>query len=111
MADVARVCQATADGLRIRLRVQPRSARNRIASVHGEALKVCVTAPPIDGAANAAVIELLAEVLGVAKRCITIVAGATGRDKEVMVDASPSGPVIAKIEAVMGCVDKPRVGD
>jgi uncharacterized protein len=110
VADVARVCQATADGLRIRLRVQPRSARNRIAGVHGEALKICVTAPPVDGAANAAVIAILAEALGVAKSRITIVTGATGRDKQVMVGAS-SPAVIAKLEAAMGCVDKPKVGD
>ena len=107
MGELSRVCELSADGLRIRLRVQPRSARNRIAGVHGEALKVCVTAPPVDGAANAAVIALLAEVLGIAKSRITIVAGATGRDKQVIVNANPSASVLAKLEAAVACVDNP----
>ena len=107
MGELPRVCELSAGGLRIRLRVQPRSARNRIAGVHGEALKVCVTAPPVDGAANAAVIALLANVLGIAKSRITIVAGATGRDKQVIVNANPSASVLAKLEAAVACVDNP----
>ena len=112
MADLARVCAVSTDGLRIRLRVQPRSSRNRIAGVHGQALKVCVTAPPVDGAANTAVIALLAEVLGVPKGTIAIVTGVAGRDKQVRVSSSSCASLLAKLEAAAAaCVDKPKVGD
>ena len=99
------------DGLRIRLRVQPRSSRNRVAGMHGDALKVCVTAPPVDGSANAAVIALLAAVLAVPRSRLSIVAGAAAREKQVVV-AGPDGErLIARLEAAVSCVDKPKVGD
>jgi uncharacterized protein (TIGR00251 family) len=51
----------------------------------GVALKVAVAAPPVDGAANAAIVELLAEVLQVPKRAVTIARGESGRAKQVEV--------------------------
>ena len=60
------------------MRVQPRSARDRVVGLHGGALKVQVTAPPVDGAANRAVIELLAEWLGVPRRAVAVVRGQHG---------------------------------
>ena len=65
--------------------VQPRASRAKIGPVHDGRLKIAVTAPPVDGEANAAVIELLAKQLGVAKGAIEIVAGASGRRKTVHV--------------------------
>jgi uncharacterized protein len=75
----------TEQAIRFGVRVQPRSSRAGIDGVHGEALKVRVNAPPVDGAANEAVVEVLANALGVAKRAITIVSGATSRSKVVEV--------------------------
>jgi uncharacterized protein (TIGR00251 family) len=75
--------QRTDAGVRITVRVQPRASRNEIAGLHGDALKVRVTAPAIEGAANEAVIELLATTFGVRRRDVTIVAGATSRSKIV----------------------------
>jgi len=66
--------------------VQPRASRTELAGLHGGALKVRVTAPPVDAAANRALIEFLAECLGVAKRAVRIVAGETGRTKLLEVD-------------------------
>jgi len=68
------------------VRVQPRASKSEIAGLHGEALKVRLTAPPVDGAANEALIRLLADTFGVPTRSITIVAGATSRTKIVQMD-------------------------
>lgn len=69
--------------VRITVRLQQRASRNVIVGMHGDALKVCVTAPPVDGAANEALIELLAATFGIPVRAITIVAGAAARTKVV----------------------------
>ena len=75
--------QRTASGVRINIRVQPRASRDEVGGLHGDALKVRVTAPAIDGAANAAVVELLAATFGVSRRAVTLVAGANSRSKVV----------------------------
>jgi uncharacterized protein (TIGR00251 family) len=65
--------------------VQPRASKNEIVGKHGDALKVRLTAPPVDSAANNALVALLAEALGVSHRDVQIVAGATSRMKLVEV--------------------------
>jgi len=66
----------------ISVRVIPRSSKNSI-GWEGENLKVRLTAPPVDGAANEALVALLAERLGLPKGQVSIVRGATGRQKTV----------------------------
>ena len=73
------------DGVRFRVRVQPRASVSAIAGVFDDALKVRLAAPPVDGAANEELVALLAHVLGVARSRITIVSGHTGRSKTVEV--------------------------
>ncbi len=68
--------------MRISVRVTPRSSKNTVEWTSG-GLQVRLTAPPVDGAANEALIALLAERLGVAKRDIRVVHGATSRQKMV----------------------------
>lgn len=75
-----------AGGVRFTVRVQPRASRSEVVGAHGGALKVRLQAPPVDGAANAALVELLAESLGVPRRAVRIVAGASSRSKTVDVD-------------------------
>ena len=72
-----------ADSIRITVKAQPRSSRNEIVGVSGGALKVKLTAPPVDGAANAALVELLASELGISKRRIAIVGGGASRSKVI----------------------------
>ena len=73
----------------ITVRVIPRSSRNILEWEQG-GLKARLTAPPVDGAANAALIQLLAERLAVPRRTITIVRGATNRQKTVEIaDLTP----------------------
>jgi uncharacterized protein (TIGR00251 family) len=72
-------------GVTFAVRVVPRASRNEIAGVHGDALKVRVTAPPVEGRANKALIAFLAKRLGVRKSQVEIVAGATSRRKMIRV--------------------------
>ncbi len=71
--------------MRISVRVTPRSKRNSIEWMP-DGLRVRLTAPPVDGAANDALVSLLAERLGIAKRDISVVHGATSRQKIVEVN-------------------------
>jgi uncharacterized protein (TIGR00251 family) len=81
-ADGLRV-RAVPGGVRLTVRVQPRAATSAIAGVHGEAMKVRLTAPPVDGAANEALVNLLAEYFRIPRRAITIVSGTSARTKVV----------------------------
>lgn len=72
-------------GVTFAVRVVPRASKNEIAGVHGDALKVRLTAPPVEGRANEALIAFLAQRLGVRKSQVEIVAGATSRRKMICV--------------------------
>jgi uncharacterized protein len=72
--------------VRFAVRVQPRASRTGVEGVHGDALKVRVNAPPVDGAANEAVVAVLAEALGVPRRLVRIVSGESSRSKVVEVE-------------------------
>jgi uncharacterized protein (TIGR00251 family) len=74
------------DAARFNVRVHPRAPRNGVDGVHAGTLRIRVTAPPVDGAANEAVASVLAEWLGVAARDVRIVAGGASRSKLVEVD-------------------------
>lgn len=79
------VLSATAGGVRIAIQVQPRASRTELAGLHGEALKIRLAAPPVDGAANAALIRFLAETLNVPRSAVEISSGLSGRRKSVVV--------------------------
>ena len=82
------------DAVRFAVRVQPRASRSEVGGAHGEALKVRLMTPPVDGAANAALIDLLADALEVPRRAVRIISGATSRTKVVEID----GIRAAKVE-------------
>jgi uncharacterized protein len=72
--------------------VQPRASRTGLAGQHGDALKVRLAAPPVDGAANEALVRFLAELLGVPRSAVRLERGTTGRSKLVAVDGlTPEG--------------------
>ncbi|MFC1827823.1 DUF167 domain-containing protein [Thermodesulfobacteriota bacterium] len=66
--------------------VQPRASRNRVAGMHGNAIKVCVTAPPVENKANGAVIHLFADLFGVPRSAVSIKSGRQGRNKRVLIN-------------------------
>lgn len=66
--------------------VQPRASRTSVVGLHGEAVKIRVAAPPVDGAANAELVRFLAKTLGVARSSVDVVSGTRGRRKLVRVD-------------------------
>ena len=84
-------------GAAFRVKVVPRASRNEIAGVQGDMLRVRLTAPPVEGAANNALAKLLAEVLKVPERDIEIVAGHTGRQKVVRVAGLPAHELDARL--------------
>jgi len=75
----------TKNGLSFDIHVNPHTSRAEIAGIADGTLKVKVTAPPVDGAANEACLELLAKKLGLKKSRMTIAAGAKGRKKTIVV--------------------------
>ena len=82
--------------VRFAVRLTPRAATDRVDGVVDGVLRARVGAPAVEGAANNALIRLLAEELGVAKRDVRIVAGAASRQKLVVVDGVVAAAVLAR---------------
>ncbi len=78
--------------------VQPRASRAKVGPIHDGRLKVAVTSPPVDGEANAAVIELFAKQLGVARGAVEVIAGASSRRKTLRI----TGVTAAAVEGLLG---------
>jgi hypothetical protein len=74
------------DGACLNLRIQPGAAKNEICGVHDKALKIRLCAPPVEGAANKALIAFLAKALGIRKSSLRIIAGQRSRDKKILVE-------------------------
>ena len=70
----------------LRVRVQPRASRDEAAGEHNGAIKLRITAPPVDGRANEACRRLLAKLLGVSPSAVAIISGESSRDKLIRVD-------------------------
>jgi uncharacterized protein (TIGR00251 family) len=83
--------------VRFAVRVTPRASRAAITGVHAGALKVSLTAPPVEGAANAALIELLADALDVPKRAVRIEHGDHNRQKTISIE----GITAAQLQALV----------
>jgi uncharacterized protein (TIGR00251 family) len=75
----------TADGIRFQVVVQPKSSRNLIVGSYGDALKIKLKAPPVDGAANRMLVQFVAKVLKVPKSAVEILTGHTSRTKQLLV--------------------------
>jgi uncharacterized protein len=72
-------------GIHLRLRIQPRASRTELAGIHGDALRVRLSAPPVNGAANQALIRFLADLLSVPRSAVQVIAGESSRSKVVAV--------------------------
>ena len=87
------------DKLVLQLRVQPRASRDEIVGPHGEeALKVRITAPPVEGKANAHLIRFLARAFGVSRSHVSLLGGDSSRSKRIAIESPTTLPVSAEIE-------------
>ena len=92
----------TPSGATFQVKVHPRARKNAITGVVGEALKLALTAPPVEGRANEACIAYLAEFLNVPRSSVTIAAGETSRQKLIRVAGLSAAQVEVKLHAVLG---------
>ena len=83
----------SASGARLQLRVQPRASRDEIVGVGAGVIRVRLMAPPVDGAANDALLRLLAARLDISRSALTLVSGHTGRTKVVAVNGASAEEV------------------
>lgn len=83
--------------VRFRVRVVPRASRDEVVGLQGEALRVRLTAPPVEGAANRALVEFLARQLGVRKGQVCILSGEASREKVVAVGGVTAEEVRARL--------------
>jgi len=89
--------QQRKEGVCLLVKVQPRAARNEIGDVLGNELKIKVTAPPVDSAANEAVLELLAGVLGCGRNRLHLARGQSSSHKQILVQGMALADVEAKL--------------
>jgi uncharacterized protein len=83
--------------VRLTVHVQPGASRTEVAGTHGDAIKVRLAAPPVDGRANEALLRFLADRLGIPLRALTLVRGSSSRTKTVEID----GVAVAEVSRVL----------
>jgi uncharacterized protein (TIGR00251 family) len=81
--------------------VQPRASRNTVAGLHGNALKLLLTAPPVEGAANAACLSFLADLLGVSRARLSISRGTKARHKVIRIADMAVDTLLTRLKAVL----------
>jgi uncharacterized protein len=91
------VIRQTTAGVELDVRVIPRARRTEAAGVRGGALLVRLAAPPVDGAANGALVAFLASTLGVPSRAIQLLSGERGRQKRILI----AGATAAQVESAL----------
>lgn len=84
--------------MRLRLQIQPRASRTEVVGLHGDRLRIRLSAPPVDDAANEELVRFLSELLGVPRRSVEVTAGHGGRQKTVEV----RGVIADRAAAVLG---------
>ena len=89
----------TGSGVAFWIHVTPRSRRPAVGGLHGDALRVAIKEPPVDGAANQGCVRALAKVLDVRRSAVDLDPGSTGRRKRVRVEGDP-GVLAARLEGL-----------
>ena len=88
---------ASGDGVTLRLHIQPGAKKTEVVGLHGEALKIRLAAPPVDGKANACLLAFIAERLEVAKSAVSLLSGDTSRAKRVHVSGVSDAEAKARL--------------
>ena len=89
---MSRWFRKTDQGWLISVHAQPGTKKSAVAGLHGESLKVRVAAPPVEGKANEALTAFVAKALGVPRRAVSIVKGASSREKLLLVTDATANP-------------------
>lgn len=89
--------RATREGVVLSVKAQPRASRTELAGVHGDELKVRVAAPPVDSAANEALVEFLAAALGCPRRDVQLVRGGKSPHKQFVIAGVPLETVARRL--------------
>lgn len=100
------VVRATTSGVRLSVRAQPRASRSALTGLvddgrGGVALKIAIAAPPVEGAANAAIVELIAKTLDVPRRAVTIAVGESGKSKLVDVEGLTVEQALERLRVIV----------
>jgi uncharacterized protein (TIGR00251 family) len=98
-SDPANWLREDGDAVVLTLHIQPGAKRTETAGLHGDALKIRLAAPPVDGKANDALIAFLAKTLGIPKSRVELVSGQTSRAKRVRVVGVTTGLVASALNA------------
>lgn len=88
-------------GVEIFLFVQPRSSRNKVVALQGEELKVALTSPPVDGAANKACCLFLGKLCKLPKSCVKLLSGESSRHKRILLEGARVAEVSELIETLL----------
>lgn len=91
------IVQDTEDGTILTVHIQPRASTTEYVGIHGDAIKIRVAAPPVDGAANDELIRFLARQLSIPTSSVQIRSGASGRHKRVLVKGLTAERVLARL--------------
>ena len=83
----------------LRVYVQPRASRNEVCGIHGDSLRVAITAPPLEGKANRAVIQLCAKLFSVQKKDVTLMRGEHSRFKTVRFSSLTAGDIKKRLQS------------
>ena len=86
--------RVSAQGAEVELLVQPRASRTRVVGIHDQRLKLQLAAPPVDGAANEALVAFVADALDVPQRQVSLVRGETNRRKTLLIQSVPPEQII-----------------
>lgn len=94
------------NGIAVKVFVQPKSSRNAVVGLHGDALKVRLTAPPVEGAANALCIRFFSKLLGVPRFTIEIQSGHASRTKVLWIDCASMQGGPSEQDRIVGLIKK-----
>lgn len=95
----------SAGAVTFQVKVHPRAKKDALTGIHGDALKLSLTAPPVEGRANEAVIDFFAQVLRLPRSSITIAAGQTSRNKIVRITGITADALRQRLEQLLATSD------
>lgn len=93
-------------GIQFSAYILPRSSQNKISGLHDKALKIKLTAPPVDGEANKMLVKFLGKILNTAPSTISIASGASGRNKSISIEGFDEETLMAKLQPFLNKAKK-----